>query len=220
MPPAVTDAEFRKLVKDRLPRFKEVGVPRLNEKVISVIEPVLSFYGRADVYELKIVDSEIPLIMADSGVVLVISTGLLREVKSDDELLGYVAHEVGHEYFAKYSVYSRYLLTLISEQGNEPDLKRHPNELLTLIELHCDAFAALTLSHLGYDPMAFMDGIERTARDFPGHVESNHPPPAQRRNLVEQLGLKRTNPRQSHQFHQLKHLVEQPSVRSHAINGQ
>lgn len=124
---------------------------------------------------------------SDSGVVLVVSTGMITRAETDDELLGYVSHEVAHEYFARYSIYSKYLLKLISEAGSEVALKNKLAETLVLIELQCDAFAALTLAHLNYQTIAFIAGMERIGRDFPSHAIGFHPPDSTRRKIVEAI---------------------------------
>lgn len=71
--------------------------------------PVLKLYGRDDVYEIIIFKQSTPIMFSDTGVVIVVSTGLIERAANDDEILGYVAHEVAHEYYAQYSIYSRYL---------------------------------------------------------------------------------------------------------------
>ena len=71
--------------------------------------------------------------MADSGVVLLMTTGLILGASSDDELLGYAAHEIGHEYFVHYSVMTQHLLKTVTGKGNEPVLRRKLAELFCLV---------------------------------------------------------------------------------------
>jgi hypothetical protein len=198
MPAPVTDPQFRKSIHAQLPRFKTTS--RLNAAVLQVMSPVLSRYDRAKVYDLIVVDSPVPMMMSDSGVVLVITTGMITEAESDDELLGYAAHEVAHEYFVQYSVYTKHLLTLVKE----PALKTHTLQMLAVIELQCDAFAAITLDSLGYSPIEFIKGLERTPQSL-----GNHPPDSQRRKLVEGLSLRRVAPRRSPAFLLLKTLLSE-----------
>src|SRR5207248_1884151 len=113
----------------------------------------------SQVYDLILIDST-PIMMSDSGVVLVVSTGMISAANSDDELLGYTAHEVAHEFFASYSIYSNHILRLIVDRGNEPILNRHVREVLAIIELQCDAFASLTLASQGYNPREFANGLD------------------------------------------------------------
>jgi hypothetical protein len=100
---------------------------------------------------------------------------LLTEVKSVDEFLGLIAHEVGHEYFSQYSIYSRFLLKKVAERDKETALTRHLGEVLGIVELQCDAFASLTVAFLGYDPMAFIECLERIAKNFSTNAIDFHP---------------------------------------------
>lgn len=76
---------------------------------------------------------------------------------------------------------------MIVEGGNETALKNKLAQTLALIELQCDAFAALTLAYLNYTPLAFIEGFERIGRDFPSHRVGFHPLDVVRRKLVEQI---------------------------------
>jgi hypothetical protein len=117
---------------------------------------------------------------------------------------------VGHELFVKYSVYSKYLMRLIAEGGNEPVLMRQMAKVLTLIELQCDAFAALTLDSLGYNPLELIKDIEETTREYPDYKSDYHPPDTQRRSVVEGILSPKalaTEPRQSEAFVRLKQLL-------------
>ena len=94
MPPLVTDPKFRQSIHNRLPKeFTNhlITDPQVTESLRKVLEPVLSYYGRE--YDLMIIDVSTPIIMADSGVVLAVTTGLILAAENDDTLLGYVAHE-------------------------------------------------------------------------------------------------------------------------------
>lgn len=187
MPPPATDSKFRAKIIESLPPFVEKLRVR-DEKMIAelklLISPVLSFYNRESLFEIIVIQHPTPFLMADSGVLIVISTGFIEEVNNDDELLGYIAHEVGHEYFQQYSIYSKYLLGLIENRGQETALARHTLIMLSLIELKCDAFAAITLSHLKYNPTAFGEFLTRTTKKFPSQQHSYHPPEAIRNKVI------------------------------------
>ena len=190
MPDGVTDSKFRQSIYENLPppvKNLRLDSPEILELLKRVISPVQELYGRDKVYDIIVFRHSTPVMFSDSGVVLVISTGMLERAESDDEILGYVAHEIGHEYFSKYSVYSKYLLKLIEEGGGETALKNKLSEILALIELECDALAGLTLAYLGYNPMAFIEAMERVGQDFPNHSAGFHPPTEIRRRLVEQI---------------------------------
>lgn len=203
MPRPVIDKAFRTNIHQNLPKYAFVGDPKLVETLQILLRPVLSFYGRAEIYDIVIIDDPIPMIMADSGVVLLITTGMLRRADNDDVLLGYAAHEVGHELFLKYSVCSQHLQSLVE---NETALTRRLNETLILIELECDAFAAITLDALGYNPLEFIKSIERDNRDYSKFMASLHPPDIQRRYVVEKLA-KQVKPRRSKAFLVLKQIL-------------
>lgn len=96
MPAVVTDTQTRNGIIRQLP----VAVTKLKiedsgiiEKLAKVIKSVLNLYGRDKVYEIIVFRHSTPIIFSDTGVVLVISTGMIERVNSDDELLGYTAHE-------------------------------------------------------------------------------------------------------------------------------
>jgi hypothetical protein len=227
MAPPATDQTFRAAIWRSLPvEFTKLIIndPQLAEGVRRVLDPVLSLYGRSRVYDLIIIDAATPMIMADSGVLLMISTGMVERAQSDDELLGYAAHETGHEFFVKYSVATNYLQSTIMAGGNEPVLARRAAELLAIIELQCDAFAALTLASLGYNPREFVKAIEQDSRDFPDYRTRAHPAEAERRKVVEDVvpaAALKVPPRQSKAFYHLKQmLIQYQSVkRSHPADS-
>jgi len=166
----------------------------------------LELYGQEKIYDIIIFRHATPIMFSDSGVVLVVSTGMIERAASD-ELLGYTAHEVAHEYFARYSIYSKYLLKMIVEGGNEAALKNKLAEALALIELQCDAFAALTLAYLNRQPLAFIEAMERIGRDFPNHGVGFYPPDAVRRQIVSHVALEKAlsvKPEQSSNLQALK----------------
>lgn len=216
MPAAVTDLKTREGILRQLPATVQklkIEDVEMTENLRRIIAPVLGLYGRDKVYDLIIFRHPTPIVLSDSGVVLVVSTGVIERARSDDEILGYIAHEVAHEIYAQYSIYSKYLLKMISEGGNETALKTKMAEILALIELQCDAFAALTLSSLNYNPLAFIESMERIGRDFPNHRLGFHPPDAIRRKLVEQISSPERLRRRtviSVSLQELKNLINQP----------
>lgn len=190
MPKPVTDAKFRQTIYDNLPsvlRKHRLNAPEIIAQLTIVCLPVLSIYDRGQVYDIILIQTPKPMIFLETATLLVISTGLLEGVKSDDELLGLVAHEVGHEYFLEYSFYTKQILKTITEGNREPSLERKYLEALSLIELHCDAFAALTLTYIQQSPGSFIDAIERFGQDYPADPNGYHPQVAARRLLVEQI---------------------------------
>lgn len=214
MPPVLTDVQKRKEILDNLPktvRDLRIEDTELTERFRNFIAPILTLYGRENVYDIVIFRHKTPVFFSDTGVVLVISTGMIERAESDDELLGYTAHEIGHEYYAKYSIYSRHLLKLISEGDREQTLEKKLSEVLAIIELQCDVFAALTVLYLDLQPLAFILGIEKIGRDYPLHSLGFHPSDAVRRRLIEQILPARylyTNPQISNSLQNLKILLK------------
>jgi hypothetical protein len=210
MPLPVADEKFRASIMQHLPASLmrlQVNDDDLKEHVRNVLEPVLSLYGRLHVFEIVVIRHPIPLLMSDSGVALIITTGMIERATSDDELLGYVAHEIGHEFFATWSVPAKQLLHIASTNLNERAITRKMAEVLALIELDCDAFAALTLVALKRNPLAFIEGLERTGKDFPAYAGNNHPLDTSRRSVVSGIlptGALSISAQQSEAFKNLK----------------
>ncbi len=213
MPAPITDQTIRVGIIKQLPAAVtklKITDEKLIESFRRAAAPVLQFYGRDKTYEIIIFRHSTPIMFSDTGVVLVVSTGLIEQSESDDEFLGYVAHEVGHEYYAAYSIYFRHVLKLIAENGREIALSRKIAEAMALIELQCDAFAALTLFRLNYDSLSFIKGMERTGRNFPNHAVGFHPPDQARRKLVEGIisnSALTAKPKISGELKELKELI-------------
>lgn len=188
MPPPASNEQFRASIHKNLPAAftaLKIDDDQLIAAVRRVLHPVLALYGREQLYDIVIIRHPTPLMMSDSGVVLLLSTGMIEDATSDDELLGYAAHEVGHEYFVYYSVEARQLLHTVSTRGNELVLRRKLAEVMAIIELQCDAFAALTLTVLKYNPLEFARGLERVEAKYPNNLWAGHPDAALRRTVIE-----------------------------------
>lgn len=186
MPAPIIDLRARQIIIKSLPAYVEklrVNNTAVEEKLRSLLQPVLSLFEREKIYDIAIVRHETPLIFSDSGVVLVITTGALIEVKSEDELIGLIAHEIGHEYFAQHSIYTKHLLENITNE-KETSLRDYLVKILLILELQCDAFAAISTAYLGYNPFAFLNWLERVANKFPEHSKGYHPKESVRRHVV------------------------------------
>lgn len=220
MPKPVTDEKIRKGIWENLPAAVlqlKINDSEIIEKFRKLAEPVLKFYGREKVYEIIVFKHKTPVMFSDTGVVLIVSTGMIERAAGDDELLGYIAHEIGHEYYANYSIYSRHLLKLIAENGQEPVLNRKYVEAMALIELQCDAFSAITLNYLKYNSINFIEGMEKSGRDFPDHRIGFHPTDAVRRKLIEQIMPKSNlsvKPKTSAELKELRKLIAKLENRS------
>ena len=213
MPTPVKDEKLRKEILQKLPADvlrSQIDNENIVQKFREVAAPVLELYGRDKIYDVIVFDNKTPVMFSDTGVVLVVSTGLIERAVSDDEILGYIAHEIGHEYYASYSIYTKHLLKLADDRGREPFLIRKYAEALSLVELQCDGFATLTLTHLGYNSLAFIEGFERTGREFPTHRVGFHPSDLVRRKLVTAITPKASftpKPKISSQLKELKDLI-------------
>lgn len=190
MPNSITDEKFRQTVFDNLPpviKKLQIQNTKIIEQFTNVILPVWSLYTRENIYNVVIVQARKPFIFIESGVVLVVSTGLIAKTESDDELLGLVAHEIAHEYFTEYSFYTKQILKAIEEGNQESVLERKYLEALSLIELHCDAFAALSLASMNYQPVSFIEFIERIDAEITKEKINFHPTPQVRKAVVQRI---------------------------------
>src|SRR5207237_2560655 len=118
---------------------------KLLRRVESIIRPVLKLHGRSDKIELFLYQDHFPSAMVWLGCVLVISDALADHL-SDDELVGIVAHEMGHAYFMIETIKAR---------------KHGDGEAMRIVELKCDAVAMLTLKLLGRDAADYLRALLR-----------------------------------------------------------
>jgi predicted Zn-dependent protease len=187
----ITSQAFRESILKHLPSERvrlRLNDPSLIAALHQVIKPVLDLYNRTDAYELIVIQHPMPLVMSDSGVVVLFTTGTLARASSDDELLGLAAHEIGHELLASRSVLFRnlYEQSLIASGSlSQPLVLRQE---LAKLELECDAIAALTLAALGKDPGEYSRSIERVAKEYPGISIGNHPAEKQRVRVITEVG--------------------------------
>jgi len=189
MPAPVCNEKFRHSVHASLPAeflSNLLDDPALTLATRRAFAPVLDLYGRTHVYDIVVIDNSVPIIMSDSGVLLCLTTGLLRRTQSEDELLGYVAHEVGHEWLARRTVelrkqYESYLARGAHRQANMM------REKLALIELEADSFASLTLAYLGRTPLEYVRSLQKTARGYSDIPIGYHPRESQRAQVITSL---------------------------------
>src|SRR5437762_1449953 len=153
---------------------RPVNDPALTLAIRKAIAPVLDLYSRTEVYDILLLDHSVPLLMSDSGVLLCLTTGLLQRFESEDELLGYIAHEVGHEWFARRTVEARKQYELFLANGALAQAN-HAKEKLGIIELEADAFASLTLAYLGRSPLSYARSLQKVAAEFKNISVGNHP---------------------------------------------
>lgn len=190
--PAFRDAVLQKLPTTWLARRRRD--PGLEAQLKTLFHPLLTLYGRH--YTLFIIDTRRPAVIIDSGALLILTTGLLARASNDDELLGFVCHEVAHAQFAERSVAAKelYAALLVRGEAQAPGANAALRELAR-VELECDAVAARTLFVLGRDATQFVSSIERINREFPEETNRAselgadwHPPTATRMAVVKALG--------------------------------
>ena len=131
------------------------------------VETTLELYKRHGIVDLVIFRDSRPIVYSKPGVVLVISTEVLKIVGSDDAaLIGLVAHELAHEYVA---------MQMLSALRSG-DLSR-----IRELELFCDAVATVVLLNLGLDPAHYASVLRRIATHSQAAAALNdgsnsHPP--------------------------------------------
>lgn len=191
-----TDARTRaEAVRSLPPAYAALRVtgPDIESALGEVLRPLLRLYGKQ--YEIFVIRHRVPMIETDSHAVLVMTTGFLDEVRSDDELLTCVAHEIAHEVFRDRREALRREYAELADGGRR-DSAEASGVLreLSLIELECDAVATRSVSHLRYNPTAFPEMLERIAADFPEETakgaemgENIHPPACLRALVISAL---------------------------------
>ena len=125
----------------------------------ALIAPVLRFYSLLpQQYRFLLVANEVPFSFSE-GHVVIITTGLIKRVKSVDALLGVVAHEVGHGLFLEESQELERSLELAQSDSNLARAQTLARKLV-LIEYKCDLVAAVVLSALGLNPQRYAELLE------------------------------------------------------------
>jgi hypothetical protein len=185
--------------------------PQITALVAEVIRPALVLYRRQDCFKLLVVEHHIPVAMNDSGVLLMLTTGLIERATSDDEILGHVAHELAHDIHWRRTAWARQTLELYERGAGTALLARKAREELAKIELECDAFSSVTLAAMGYNPGTFGKYLLGVVRDFPDYVLENMPADDARVRVIERVvpaAALGTEPRQSEALKKLKELLE------------
>lgn len=210
---------FLEFQKERLEEWQKTEFaphllddPRVTALVAEIIRPALTLYRRQDCFKLLIVEHKVPVAMNDSGVLLMITTGLVERATSDDEILGVVAHELDHDIHWRRTARARQTLELYEHGAGTELLARREREELAKIELECDAFSAVTLAAMGRNPGVFGRYLLAAAHDYPDLVAENMPPVEERARVIERVvpaAALLTSPRQSEALKKLKALLEE-----------
>jgi hypothetical protein len=114
------------------------------------LQNALKLHGRAGIVELIVFNDPRPIVFNKPGVVVALSTEVLKIVGGDDAaLVGVVAHELAHEYVAMPMLYA---------------LRAGDNERIRELELFCDAVAVVTLLSLQMNPTSYSEALDRICR--------------------------------------------------------
>lgn len=185
---------FAEFQKERLEEWRKTEFaphllddPRVTALVFEIIRPALVLYRRQDCFKLLVVEHPVPVAMNDSGVLLMVTTGLVERASSDDEILGVVAHELDHDIHWRRTARARQTLELREHGAGTELMARQAREELAKIELECDAFSSVTLAAMGRNPGLFGRYLLASAHDYPDLVAENMPPVEDRARVIERV---------------------------------
>lgn len=177
-PPATRNAsahlELIRTLPSEIAKLR-IADQELEETITQVLGPVLSQYDRGRSYRIIVVRHSVPSILFDSMATLVITTGMLEQVQSDDELLGAVGHEIAHELNAKRLRELRQQYQTVSASSDSTLALNATLIKLAELEIECDAFAAMTMAAIGRNPAEFANLLRNIAKAFPDQLASDHP---------------------------------------------
>lgn len=150
-------------------------------------------------YRFVVVDTPQVNAVGSPGGFVVVTTGLLRTVRGEDELAGVLAHEIahvqrGHVMAPVESAREQEHMTSTLLAGTDPVVHAFFGKVVTVgtdfvldkgygkaNELEADAFAARILAGAGYDAQALSRALGRLqGRSAEGGFFSRHPPAAER----------------------------------------
>jgi hypothetical protein len=216
--------KYKEFLAERLREFEKTEFapyrlddPEIGALASEVIGPALRLYRREDCFKIIIIKHHLPVMMNDSGVLMMISTGLIERAKSDDEILGHAAHEIGHDLFWRRTAHARQLLELYQNAQATELQVREAKEDLAKIELECDAFSSLSLAVMGRNPVPFGQYLLDVERDFTDYLPEYLPAVADRVQVIKAVtpaDAKRMAPQQSEAFRKLKALIASPHTPS------
>lgn len=135
--------------------------PELVDYLNQLLADVLPFTTRSDLaWQVHLIDDPTPNAFAAPGGYIYVMTGLLDIIDNEAQLMGVLAHEVGHEELRHAVAPVQYLILLGLW---DPDSPRLAGELLPLLKLPfssrleqaADAFGVKVLFELGYSPHQF-----------------------------------------------------------------
>jgi hypothetical protein len=143
---------------------------------LAKLEQILSYHGRAEAFDIKLIDVPQATVATHQRAVLLISRPALRNL-SAAELQALVAHEIGHDYFWR---------------DFEDRFARGDKKGLQELELRCDGIAMLTLIAVGLEPLTLNEALGQIAR-FNELINATanadeYPPLWQRQRFIKAFG--------------------------------
>ncbi|HEY6121791.1 MAG TPA: hypothetical protein VIV66_17675 [Pyrinomonadaceae bacterium] len=130
------------------------------DRLRSRLEPTLKFYARYGVVDLILFRDPRPIVYSKPGVVVVISTEVMKIVGDDDAALaGIIAHELAHEYVALQMLHA---------------LRSKDLTMIRELELFCDAVAVVVLLDLGLDPACYGRALRLMAMHSQASAQLNN----------------------------------------------
>lgn len=177
----VVGDQARQRATDALPeniRRQQISQGKLFRRIATDLEQVLQLHERLDhgKVELFLFHDDIPTAKLWRGAVLLISDGL-AELLSDAEMIGVLAHELGHSYF---------------EDEMAAAQRQKDTQAMKVIELKCDAVAIISLKLLGQEPTVYMGGLKRMKeilrrKSLSGGIVQSHPALVEREQFLVSL---------------------------------
>lgn len=179
-PLAFSESDKKMLMRD-LPLITDsnrVADRRQLDRLAARLQATLKLYDRAGVIELVVFRDPRPIIYNKPGVVVVLSTEMLKMVGDNDAaLVGVVAHELAHEYVAMSMLHALQATDLVK---------------IRQLELFCDAVAVITLLNLQLDPASYSQALTRICAHSKAAASLNdgtgsHPALATRLKLIAEI---------------------------------
>jgi predicted Zn-dependent protease len=182
----VVDAEARRRAIEALPgslQRQRITQGKLFQRIESALRQALQLHDRLahGQVELFLYQDDLPVAKLWRGGVLVMSDGL-AEPLYDAEIIGVIAHELGHSYF---------------EDEMAAAQRQKDTQAMRVVELKCDAVAIVSLKLCGQEPTRYLQGLKQIKelmrrRRLSSGVFQSHPELVERelfsRQLIKSLG--------------------------------
>ena len=145
-----------------------------NHRLQQILNRIVEACDRKDiVYSIKIIDDDKLNAVSLPGGPVYMFKGLMDKLKTDDQLAGVIAHEVGH-INARHGIkrlqasYGYTLLQLAAIATKDVDAAQGANVLFTFVflaysrqdELQADSLGVKYMKKAGYDPMAMLSVLQ------------------------------------------------------------